>query len=82
MVGPLCCQFYTKEPWNILGDVKLKEIRLAWSISGRMSIIFVPINAGLWHPDNVENRANLEIIAEAGNFAYGEGTHWIEEREA
>lgn len=60
----------------------MKEIRLAWSIVGRLGLNDEPINGGLWHPDNSENRATLETVAEAGNETYGPDTHWIEERAA
>lgn len=60
----------------------MKEIRLAWNVVGRENQIGEPIMAGVWHPDTPENRRDLEIMAEAGNDAYGPGSHWIEEREA
>lgn len=61
---------------------RMMEIRLAWSIVGRTDPTGRPIQAGLWQPDNAENRRTLQVIADSGNEAYGPGTHWIEEREA
>lgn len=60
----------------------MQEIRLRWNVVGRENIIDEPIQAGVWFPDNAANRRDLEIIAESGNEAYEEGSHWIEEREA
>jgi hypothetical protein len=60
----------------------MREIRLRWNVVGRENTIDEPIQAGLWFPDNEANRRDLEIIAESGNEAYEEGSHWIEEREA
>jgi hypothetical protein len=60
----------------------MKEIRLRWNVVGRENIIDEPIQAGLWFPDNEANRRDLEIIAESGNEAYEDASHWIEEREA
>jgi hypothetical protein len=58
------------------------EIRVAWSITGRMNSRGIPIQAGLWFTDTPDNRRDLEAIAEAGNHTYGAGTHWVEERRA
>ena len=60
----------------------MREIRLCWSIEGRENIVNEPIQGGLWMPMNEENANALQIICEEGNNAYGDGTHWIEEREA
>lgn len=60
----------------------MREIRLRWNIVGRESLIGEPIQGGLWMPDTPDNRRELEIIQEAGEFAYGPGSHWIEERVA
>ena len=61
--------------------IRPKQIRVCWSIVGRMDMNGVPINGGVWHPGTPEFRRDLTIIAESGNEAYGPGTHWIEERE-
>ena len=60
----------------------LIEIRLRWNVVGRLNLIDEPIDGGTWCVDTPENRKNLEIIAESGSEAYGEGSHWIEAREA
>jgi len=63
----------------------MQEIRLRWS-KGIERKLSDPIErtqgAGLWFPDNPENRSLLETIRECGVNAFGEGTHWIEERQA
>lgn len=61
---------------------RMAEIRVAWSLIGRTDPTGRPIQAGLWHPDNNENRRTLQAVVDAGNETYGLGTHWIEEREA
>lgn len=58
------------------------EIRMGWSVVGRRNAANKPIQAGLWQPDTPKNRKELAIIVDAGNEAYGPGTHWIEERAA
>jgi len=60
----------------------MTEIRLAWSIQDRKDLTGRPVDGGLWHPDTPANREAITITMEAGNEAYGDGTHWIEEREA
>lgn len=60
----------------------MTEIRVCWSIEGREDLIGRPIQGGLWSPDTPDTRQAYEIIVEEGNRAYGEGTHWMEEREA
>lgn len=62
--------------------IRPKEIRVRWSVIGRKNLEGKPINAGLWFPDSPTFRRDLEVLVESGNFAYGKGTHWIEEREA
>ena len=37
---------------------------------------------GFWYPDTPEVRADFEILLKACNYTHGEGSHWIEEREA
>lgn len=61
---------------------RMTEIRVAWSVAGRTDQTGRPIQAGIWHPDNAENRRTLQAIVDAGNETYGPGTHWIEEHEA
>ena len=60
----------------------LIEIRLRWNVTGRQSVVNEPIDGGTWCIDTPENRKHLEIIMETGDEAYGEGSHWIEAREA
>jgi hypothetical protein len=40
------------------------------------------VGAGLWHPNTPENRKTLETVRDAGNETFGDGTHWIVERQA
>lgn len=58
------------------------EIRLRWNVVGRTNLADELIGGGTWCPDIPENRKDLEIIMQSGNEVYGEGSHWIEEREA
>lgn len=67
----------------------MKEIRLRWTEGianddEQLTVEGVPAHPGgrLWCPDTSENRRTLEQVAAEGNEIYGEGTHWIEEREA
>ena len=60
----------------------MTEIRLRWSIDGRMNQVGEPIDGGLWMPDTPETRRELEFVAQSANEAYGPGTHWVEVREA
>ena len=62
--------------------IQPKEIRLLWMIEGREGMDGMPAYSGLWHPDTPEHRRALQQVMRAGNVAYGQGTHWIEEREA
>ncbi|CAN7751791.1 MULTISPECIES: hypothetical protein [unclassified Variovorax] len=43
----------------------------------------MPVNygEGPWHLNTPENRWALEQVMAAGNETYGDGTHWVEERE-
>lgn len=63
----------------------MKEIRLRW-VAGKehLAAESAPRRAsgGLWHPDTPENRQKLEEDMADGNETYGDGPHWIEEREA
>jgi hypothetical protein len=67
----------------------MKEIRLRWTEGiakddEQLTVEGVPVHpgGGRWRPDTPENRWNLEQVVAEGNETYGEGTHWIEEREA
>lgn len=59
----------------------MKEIRLCWvsvRTTGpyREAIVF-----GSWTPDNEKSRKELQAIVVAGTQVWGEGSHWIQERE-
>ena len=58
------------------------EIRAAWQFGLHENQFDEPTAGGIWFPDTPENRRDVEIIVEAGNYACGEGTHWLEKREA
>ena len=60
----------------------MKEIRLCWSVVGRMNQEGDPIQGGLWHPKTEQTLHDLELVRDSGNESYGAGTHWIEERDA
>lgn len=63
----------------------MQEIRLRWSKGIERSpsdAIQATPGAGLWFPDSPEVRISLEIIRSCGDEAFGDGTHWIEERQA
>jgi hypothetical protein len=66
----------------------VKEIRLNWSDDiarddEQLTVKGVPVHPGgrLWYPDTPESRRTLEQMMAAGNETYGEGTHWVEDRE-
>jgi hypothetical protein len=58
------------------------EIRVAWQFGLHENQADVPTAGGVWFPDNEQSRCELGIIVEAGNAAFGEGTHWHEVRKA
>lgn len=60
----------------------MKEIRVAWHYGLHEDGQGEPTDGGLWWPDNPENRRDLTIIVESGCEVAGEGSHWLEEREA
>lgn len=39
-------------------------------------------DGGLWVPLTPEGMRDVQIIVDAANEVYGEGSHWIEVREA
>lgn len=63
----------------------MQEIRLRWS-KGIERDPLDPVErtqgAGLWFPDTPENRAMVESVRSVAEATFGEGTHWIEERQA
>ncbi len=58
------------------------EIRVAWPFGLHENQFDEPIDGGVWFPDTPENRRDVEVVVEEGNRACGQGTHWVEEREA
>ena len=64
----------------------MQEVRLRWSKGIQKDPASSPFEhtpgAGLWFPDTPDNRLDLETIRDCGNDSFGEGTHWIEERQA
>lgn len=72
----------TEQLEPITATKRMAEIRAAWRIAGRFDHMGQPVFAGLWHPDNAENRHTLVTLVEVGNEVYGAGSHWLEEREA
>jgi hypothetical protein len=59
----------------------MMEIRVRWS-RAQFDEDGEPVTGGLWIPDNPINRELAERMVRAGDEVYGEGTHWLEEREA
>jgi hypothetical protein len=60
----------------------MKEIRLIRSCTqGGQAPSEANASGGVWHPATQGNREALDTIARAGNQAYGEGTHWVLERQ-
>jgi len=60
----------------------VKEIRVRWLFGLHEDDEGRPTDGGLWWPDTPENRRDLTIIIESGCEVAGEGSHWLEEREA
>lgn len=59
----------------------MTEIQLRWLVvddSGEPR----KSGVGLWLPESPENRETLELVRDAGNETFGDGTHWIVERIA
>jgi hypothetical protein len=61
---------------------RMQELRVAWHFGLHENEAGEPIAGGVWFPDTPENRRDLTVVVEAGNEIAGEGTHWLEEREA
>lgn len=59
----------------------MTEIRSCWTevVAHTKS---QPSEGGLWLPETSKNREEFEAYVEAGNQGSGQGTHWIERREA
>ena len=60
----------------------MKEIRVRWRLGLHEDDDSNPIDGGIWFPDSADNRGDLMIVVEEGNRVAGEGSHWLEEREA
>lgn len=60
----------------------MQEIRVGWKYGLHEDQFGEPSDGGVWFPDSPEVRRDLIIIVEAGNEVAGEGTHWLEERQA
>ena len=60
----------------------MKEIRLRWHLGLHEDDDGNPTDGGIWFPDSPDNRDDLTIVMEEGNRVAGEGSHWLEEREA
>lgn len=58
------------------------EIRVAWKFGLHENEAGEPIAGGVWFPDTPQTRRELTIVVDAGNEVAGEGSHWLEEREA
>lgn len=58
------------------------EIRVRWLLGLHEEDSGKPTDGGIWFPDMPETRRELNIIVEAGNEFMGEGSHWLEERQA
>jgi len=59
----------------------MKEIRLCWVAVRITGLYREPIEYGEWCPDTEASRQNLQKIVDAGVKVWGEGSHWIQERE-
>jgi hypothetical protein len=60
----------------------MKEIRVGWRLGLHEDDDGNPLDGGLWTADSPAVRRDLLIVVEAGNEVAGEGSHWLEEREA
>lgn len=60
---------------------RMKEVRVRWR-RGQFDEHGHEVTGRLWHPDTPIHRELAERMVRAGEEVYGEGSHWIEEREA
>ena len=60
----------------------MKEIRVRWLLGLHENDDGDPTDGGVWFLDSRDNRHDLMIVVEEGNRVAGEGSHWLEEREA
>jgi hypothetical protein len=59
----------------------MTEVRICWSKEVSRTKLSGS-EGGLWLPETSKNRNELVAYVEAGNQGFGQGTHWIERREA
>ena len=59
----------------------MNEIRLCWLSTRKTVGDSEPVEYGAWFLDTKGTRQKLVKLVEAGSEAWGEGTHWIQERE-
>ena len=60
----------------------MKEIRVRRHMGLHADDAGEPLDGGVWFPDSPANRRHMLIIIEEGNRGGGDGSHWLEEREA
>lgn len=58
------------------------EIRVRWRLGLHEDDWGNQTDGGVWFPDVADTRRELDILVEAGNEFMGEGSHWLEERQA
>jgi hypothetical protein len=59
----------------------VNEIRICWTQEVSATKLSGS-EGGLWLPETPKNREDLEVFVEAANQGFGQGSHWIERREA
>ena len=59
----------------------MKEIRLCWVAVRTTGPFREPIEYGKWCPDTEAARRELQHIVDTGIKVWGEGSHWIQERD-
>ncbi len=59
----------------------MREIRLCWVSTINSGPFREPLEFGVWCPDDETSRSEIEHIVDTGNQVWGEGSHWIQERE-
>jgi hypothetical protein len=60
----------------------MKEIRVRWPFGLHENDRGEPTDGGVWFPDTPEIRKDLTIVVQTGCEVAGEGSHWLEERDA
>ena len=59
----------------------MREIRLCWTAIRTTRIDGEIVECGSWCPDTEASRKELAEILDAGNQVWGQGSHWLQERE-